>query len=623
MTKQDQITYLGVLAQALQKEKAFEWEQYQNILSKSSIQDRIVAGLTWYPIQIIEEGIGMGSYPFLVIKSHKAIARHKFKAGQPVSFFSEAEGNRNEHVLGRIVWVSDNEMKVNFKLDEIPDWISEGKIGVNAAFDEKSYLEMMKALNAVINAEKSDLSLLRDAICNESEEHVIKDYNSSVLNNSQNDAVNAMLLNEPWTIIHGPPGTGKTTTLIHGILELVKQNKKVLVCAPTNAAVDHLVECIGVHTNSLLRIGNPEKLNSKAIAFSIDVKTTSHVQFPQIKEWKRKALELRKLALKYKRNFGREEAEQRKLILREAKSMLAEAKNTEDYILSNLIDQASIICTTLVGAASDLLQHCQFNVCVIDEAGQALEPACWIPASKSRKFVLAGDPKQLPATVFSQEAAKMGLNVSLMERLIYNGKKTHLLTTQYRMNQEIAAFSNSYFYQNKLVAHERNENWLIHETIAPFEFIDTAGTGFNESSGNSSSSLKNEGESSLVFKILEEFKMKCDLESFSVSVITPYRGQVDELNKLQSDFHLQIDTIDSFQGQEADIVIISLVRSNEDGDVGFLFDVRRLNVAMTRAKKCLRIVGDSSTISNHPFYAQLVEFCEKNKAYQSAWNYLS
>ncbi|MBM3448516.1 MAG: IGHMBP2 family helicase [Bacteroidetes bacterium] len=624
MTKQEHIEYLGQLALALQKEKDFEWEQYVKNVSQSFIQERINSGITWYPLQVIEEGIGLGSYPFLIIKRHKGPARHKFKTGQPVSFFSESEGNRNETLIGRTAWVSENEMKVNFKTDDIPDWMSEGKIGVNAAFDEKAFMEMMKALNFVINDEKSNISFLRDAVCKpDFEFETFSEFENTTLNEFQNEAVKAMLSNSPWTIIHGPPGTGKTTTLVEGILELARTGQKILVCAPTNAAVDHLVECLSLKTNSIIRIGNPEKLNSKALSFSLDVKSTTHSQFPQVKEWKRKAIELRKLALKYKRSFGKEEAEQRKLILKEAKSMLMEAKNTEEYILGNLIDQASIVCTTLVGSSSEMLQNIQFNVCVVDEAGQALEPATWIPVSKSKRLILAGDPMQLPATVFSQEATRLGLNISLMERLIKMGKKTHLLNTQYRMNEAISAYSNSCFYEGKLLAHEKNAHWLIHSNIAPLQFIDTAGTGYNETSGDSGGSVKNEGEAMLILKLLEELQLSCEIQNLSISVISPYRGQVEKLSQVLSEWNVQVDTIDSFQGQESDVVFISLVRSNDNGEVGFLSDVRRLNVAMTRARKCLRVIGDSSTISNHNFYAQFVDYCEKNNAYQSAWSYLN
>lgn len=624
MTKQEQIEYLGNLAQALQKEKEFEWNQYVSNLSQSSIQQRVNSGMCWYPVQIVEEGIGMGSYPFLIIKRHKGPARHKFKTGQPVSFFSESEGNRNESLVGRAVWVSENEMKVNFKTDEIPDWMSEGKIGVNAAFDEKTFMEMMKALNLVMNDEKSNLAFIRDAICtDDSELESFIEYANSALNESQKVAVKAMLSNSPLTIIHGPPGTGKTTTLVEGIVELARIGQKILVCAPTNAAVDHLVECLSLKTNSIIRIGNPEKLNSKALSFSLDVKSTTHSQFPQIKEWKRKAIELRKLALKYKRSFGREEAEQRKLILKEAKSMLMEAKSTEEYILGNLIDQASIVCTTLVGSSSEMLQNIQFSVCVVDEAGQALEPAAWIPVSKAKRLILAGDPMQLPATVFSQEAVRLGLNISLMERLIKMGKKTHLLNTQYRMNDAIAAYSNIFFYDGKLLAHENNAHWLIHSNIAPLQFIDTAGTGYSETAGDSGGSVKNEGEAELILKLIEELQLSCEIQNFSISVISPYRGQVEKLSQVLSDWNVQVDTIDSFQGQESDIVFISLVRSNDNGEVGFLSDIRRLNVAMTRARKCLRVIGDSSTISNHNFYSQFVDYCEKNNMYQSAWSYLN
>ncbi|MFM7770767.1 MAG: AAA domain-containing protein [Bacteroidota bacterium] len=614
MTKQEHLAFFSELAETLLEEKVAESRLYADSHKHSPIHQRVEAGHTWYPIEIVEEGYGLGSYPFLVLRRHKGPKRHFFRAGQSISCFSNHIEHAHAQITGRIVWVSENEMKISFRTDELPDFIGEGKVGVNAAFDERSYVEMMKALNAVINAEKNQLSALRDSFLENANNSPQAIAISEELNQSQTLAVQDMFSENPWVIIHGPPGTGKTTTLVRGILKLIESGKKILVCAPTNAAVDHLVDSLGEFTTSIVRIGNPERVTADALKYTLEVKAQAHNQFSKIKEWKKKAIELRKLALKYKRNFGKEEAKQRSLILKEAKALLQESKDMERYILGQIIDESQIVCATLVGASNEMLSSVEFDVGVIDEAAQSIEPATWIPALKVKRMVLAGDPFQLPATLFSSQSKQKGLGISLMERSLANGRANTMLNIQYRMNEFIAGFSNSEFYRNNLIADSRNKNWLCSPLTPPLMFVDTAGTGYSETGRESGNSLINKGELDVLRKLILELNENIELENFSLSLITPYRAQASLMEEIQLKGEVSINTIDSFQGQESDVVIISLVRSNDEKELGFLNDIRRMNVALTRARKCLRVIGDSSTIGAHPFYSAFIEYCEKNNS---------
>lgn len=615
---------LGKVAEMLRIERQEDFALHEAMLKRRSIQERRKAGLTWYPLKITDEGYGIGSYPFLVVENPGEKHKHFFQSSAPVQLFSQATGYEDESVQGIIGYVDDSRMKIIFYCDELPDWVDAGKIGVNLMFDTKSYDEMFKALNLFINAEKGRLPQLRDLLLGQREAGFYRSQavSSDRLNPSQNEALQCIADAEDLAIVHGPPGTGKTTTLVEAIRILAEREQQVLVCAPSNAAVDHLTRSLAARGLNTVRIGNLARIEQDAGEHTVDALLQNDREYKQVKELKRRAADLRKMGGKYKRQFGREEAEQRRLLLREARNINKEARELESYLVKRILDQAQAICCTLVGSMHDYIRDKQFTTVVIDEAGQALEPACWIPVLKAQKVVIAGDPFQLPPTVKSREAAQMGLSTTLLEKAIARQPRVNLLRTQYRMNERIMSFSNRQFYNGQLEAGEAVRHWYLPQSPEVLEFIDTAGCGWEEEPGQDQESRCNPGEAQALRKHLDEL-LAIPPNDYSVAVISPYRAQVDLLEEQCADLpQVTVNTIDSFQGQERDVVYISLVRSNNSSDIGFLKDYRRMNVAMTRAKKKLVIIGDSATLGNDRFYGAFLEFVETHGAYRTGWEFM-
>lgn len=617
----DAIDELANLANILLIEKKEDFDQYETVLNNAPIKERKSDGITWYPVKTVEQGYGIGSYPFLVFERNPGENLiHKFQSGSPISLFSSEE---EETLSGKINFVEDNKMKITFFKDELPDWIDEGKLGINLMFDSRTYQEMERALNILINVEQGRTKELRDVILGYKKPTFNKlDFSSNQgLNDSQNQAIESIVNANEVAIIHGPPGTGKTTTIVAAINDLAKTEKTILVCAPSNSAVDLLTKKIAVSGLKVVRVGNLAKIDKELLPYSLESIIQNHSTYKTIKNYKRQALDFRKMAQKYKRNFGKSEREQRKDLYREARSLMDTARETENYLIDKILDEAKVISTTLIGSTNYAVRDRKFSVVFIDEAGQGLEAACWVPILKADKVILAGDPLQLPPTVKSQKASSKGLKTTLIEKTIDRLDHTALLNVQYRMNELIMGFSNDWFYGGKLKAHDSVVNGSINDDFEAVEFIDTAGCGFEEKTGEYSKSKYNPEEGNIVSKRLNEISTENDL---SIAVISPYKEQVISLQKTNKDslHNLTINTIDSFQGQERDVVIISLVRSNDQGTIGFLKDYRRMNVAMTRAKKKLIIVGDSATIGQDKFYAEFLNFCENKGSYRSAWEYL-
>jgi superfamily I DNA and/or RNA helicase len=515
-------------------------------------------------------------------------------------------------------------MKISFFMDEMPDWVDEGKLGVNMLFDSRTYDEMFKALNHLINLEKGRTKELRDIILGESD---LKFYNkdkrtSPLLNESQNEALQNIIEAEDLALVHGPPGTGKTTTLVESIAELLKEEKQVLVCAPSNAATDHLAKSLYQKGLRVVRIGNLAKVESDNTSLTMDVLIQKEKDFKQIRELKRRAIDLRKMGGKYKRSFGREEAEQRKLILNEARNISKEARELENYLVQKVLDDAQVIACTLIGSTSDYLRDRKFKTVVIDEAGQGIEPGVWVPILKAEKVVMAGDPFQLPPTVKSTEAEKMGLSKTLLEKAIQRHSRVSLLRTQYRMNTDIMEFSNRKFYEGILIAHESVANRFLEMAPQALEFIDTAGCGYEEQTGENNESRCNPEEVTVIRKHLDLMRGENSVD-FSIGIISPYRAQVELLQaEFAAEKMITVNTVDSFQGQERDMIYISMVRSNDKNEIGFLRDYRRMNVAMTRAKMKLVIIGDSATLGNDRFYEDFLKYCEEIGAYRTAWEFM-
>lgn len=631
--------------QLLKQEQQADLEQYKQKVLQKSISQKKKEGICWYPVQIDKSYIGTGERFIIEIRrTNNFEQRHLFQSGKAVSLFSNANSTpQRDHVTGVINFVRDENMVITINVDDLPDWIDDGSIGVDVMFDELSYREMEAAVKAVIKAEEGRIAELREILLGYQKASFYPSENSnnfvrepaatSGLNESQQKALGKMLLANDVGIIHGPPGTGKTTTLVAGILQTIQKEKQVLVCAPSNAAIDLLVEKLSDQGLTVLRIGHPARVTEQSLSKTLDARIAKHEYYKDLRGMRRKMEELRNLAFKYKRNYGREEREQRKLLINEVKALRADADTLEFYITNNLIDKSDVIACTLVGSSHYTLRGRRFKTVFIDEAAQSLEPACWIPLLKADRVIFAGDHHQLPPTIKSMEAARNGLAETLMEKCIRKQPTTaSMLQTQYRMHEAIMRFSSDYFYKGQLIAHGTVKGHLLRESIPPIAFIDTAGCGYNEEQDQETLSRFNKEEGQLLIRVIEQLIREIGEdrwigEKISIGVITPYSAQVEHLARLAeaSDKFMSvrqfvtINTVDAFQGQERDVIAISLVRSNDKGEVGFLGDIRRTNVALTRARKKLIIAGDSATLGSHPFYLQWIDYVQKNGFYKSAF----
>ncbi|HTF82480.1 MAG TPA: AAA domain-containing protein [Cytophagales bacterium] len=631
---------LQQLRKLLKIEKEEDLQQYKSQVLNASLQDRVQSGLTWYPIKINQTGIAYGEQLFIDLeKTTQLESSGQLQSGKRAILFSNYNNDpKNHQIEGIIVSATAQKMRFVTYEEDLPDWAKFGKLGVDLLFDESSYREMEETLKLVMDAsgrsaELRDILLgYRTARFEESHHH----YNSSNLNGSQNQAVRNILNAKDVAIVHGPPGTGKTTTFVQAIKEVVKQEKQTLVAAPSNTAVDLLVEKLLQEGLNVVRIGHPSRVNDDLISHTMDAQVANHEYYADIKDLKKKAEEFRNLAFKYKRNFGKSEAQQRRALLDEAKALRNEASKLEDYIQSDVLSRAQIIACTLVGTNNYVLKDKVFKTVFIDEAAQALEPACWIPVLKAQRVVMAGDHFQLPPTVKSYEAGKQGLNVTLFEKTIQRQKADVMLEEQYRMNEQIMAFSAAQFYKGKLHAHTSNKNVYVAASPEPVTFIDTAGCSFDEKSAGIQS-LINEEEGRLLLKYLDDLITHIEYdgtekvgEQINIGIISPYRGQVQFLKEHMLAYEniskylqfIDIHSIDGFQGQERDVILISLVRSNDKGEVGFLADTRRMNVALTRAKRKLVVFGDSATLAAHPFYDEFLDFAQKNDFHKTAWEFI-
>jgi len=453
-----------------------------------------------------------------------------------------------------------------------------------------------------------------------------KHYDSTKLNSSQNTAVNEILKTERLAIIHGPPGTGKTTTIVELVRALLKTEKRVLVCAPSNNAVDLLASRLDKAAVKVLRIGNITRIDDNIGHLTLEEQSRNHPDWSHIKKVKIEAEEAKRIAGTYKRKFGHDQRSNRSMMYQEAKELRKWARDLEDRLVDNIVKDAQVVAGTLVGVQNRNLSDLQFETVIIDEASQALEPECWSAILKANRVILVGDHMQLSPTVKSRKAMELGLHKTLLHRMADVVKHSYLLDVQYRMNEKILSFSNEKFYNGNLLSDEKVKRWCLPSDNEPLVIVDTSGCGFDEDFNYKSRSLSNEGE----YFILREFLM-AHMEKIigaSIGIISPYAEQVrlirtqiaddEDLKKL----NIQVDTIDGFQGQEKELICISLVRSNTNNEIGFLKDERRLNVAMTRAMKKLVIIGDFSTLSTNELFADLIKHVEVEGVYKSGWEYM-
>jgi len=565
-----------------------------------------------------------------------------FSSGKTVSFFSTHEGyhSSENRVNGVVNQVKKDTMVVTLQADELPEWMENNRLGVDLLFDEASYREMEFALKKVITSDNKRLEEIRDCLLGERKPQFFEKIKLATLslNDSQNQACELIANAKDVAVVHGPPGTGKTTTLIEAIQDAVIGNQSILVCAPSNAAVDLLVEKLTDRGIETTRLGHPARVEEKILNQTLDAKTALHDSYRDLKKLRKETNQCLNLAKQHKRNFGPEERAKRKLMFAEVSRLREASKSLEQYIQFDVFQRTQVFATTLVGASSYHLKGMTFDVVFIDEAAQGLEAATWIPILKAKKVVFAGDHFQLPPTIKSFQAGKEGLAKTLFEKVILrNPPAAQLLDLQYRMPEVIMGFSNEWFYQGKLKAAENTKTHQFQDE-GPMEWIDTAGSGYSEQVESESLSTFNPEEAKFACTHLNNLIKSIGIAKFkeagwTIGLIAPYGAQVRLIRSLIFDSYdfpnlkalseqITIDTVDGFQGQERDLMLISLTRSNDKGEIGFLSEARRMNVALTRAKRKLVLIGDSSTLAVHPFFDSLLGYVEEKGGYRSVWEFL-
>jgi ATP-dependent RNA/DNA helicase IGHMBP2 len=570
-------------------------------------------GLALHPIAVTRKNFGYADYPEISFRLSFPSETNLFKDGAAIECFCTGE----EPVKGVLLNLDGRVGEFRLFAPDFPDWIEDDGVGIKLAPDQRTTTMMKTALNNLEN-NKDLFKLFEQLHQKDTEEKMILpaltvnlSFTNKNLNHSQQQAVAAITQNQQITIVHGPPGTGKTTTLIEAIVQLIKAGEKILVSTPSNTAVDNIAKGLIAQQVKILRVGNTSKVDEEIFQHTPEGKLFNSKQLKEIKQLKIRAEEFRKMALKYKRSFGKAEREQRNLLFKEVKNIRTEIKQLQAYNEEKLYNEADVILGTPVGLYDAKINRITFNTLVIDEAGQCIEPLAWCIFPLAQKYVLAGDHLQLPPTVLSDAAARLGFNQSILEKSITTIDAVFLLNIQYRMREAIAGFSSNYFYDGLLQTASHLTNTKTHIT-----FIDTAGSGYNEVQGSNGMSLQNEGELIIVQKLLDTDI----LNPLTTAFISPYAGQVAAAKDMLPK-EMRISTIDSFQGQEKEIIILSLVRSNDDSDIGFLKDYRRMNVAITRAKEQLFVIGDSATIGGDAFYNLFLTYIEKYGSYRTVWEF--
>lgn len=607
--------------QLLQQEYEYEKEMFWDSTHKADVPRKVQQGICWYPVRI-----GASRYNSLnqltvdVFRVEGEDVEHNFEYGRPVCFFRLKENGELVYLdcPAAISYVQDNRMVIALSEAQMLAVLNrEEGWGVQLYFDDTSYKMMFAALRKVMLANNDRTAYLRDVLLGNLPAGFrdLLPMRFPWLNASQENAVNRVLAAREVAIVHGPPGTGKTTTLVEAVFETLHRENQVLVCAQSNTAVDWISEKLLDRGIPVLRIGNPTRVNDKMLAFTYERRFEAHEDYPEL--WS-----LRKAIRELQSRIRGNGAGKREQLRHQLSKLRHRALELEIRIHDDLFREARVIASTLVGAANRLLEHRRFSSLFIDEAAQALEAACWIAISKADRVILAGDHCQLPPTIKCLEALRGGLGDTLMEKVVRRKPETvSLLRMQYRMHEDIMAFPSHWFYHDRLLAAPEVRYRGILDYDNAITWIDTAALDFKEKNVADGTGRINLGEAGLLIRHLRSYMERIGEkrildEHIDFGIISPYRAQVRYLRQLlyKEPFFrpfrslLTVHTVDGFQGQERDVVFVSLVRANEEGQIGFLRDLRRMNVAITRARMKLVILGDAVTLARHPFYKALYDY---------------
>ncbi len=621
------------LAHLLDLEAEAEKQETIRSLEKLSPVEAESSGNSLINLVIHEEDSGLGGKILLTFgkrNENLSLPWSRIGNGSPVILSEEglhdkdapswrgivSRAHKDQIQVAFTQWPESDSDKPTFRLDRSTDEISRQR--------------QRLALETARGAKGTRLSILRDVLLGKQNPVFNKiefpnPFNKK-LNDSQNQAIAFALSAEDVAIIHGPPGTGKTTTLIELMRQIVHNGQSVLAVAASNLAVDNILERLIDAGESAVRLGHPARVSPALREHTLDELADIHPDMRLARKLTRDAHSLRSQASKFFRI--KPDPNLRHSLREEAKQLLNEARQIEDAVTERIISNAKIVCATATGLDSDFFTRRKYDWCIMDEASQSVEPSAWIPVQYANRLVLAGDHFQLPPTVISPEAIRGGFNISMMERLLnINSGLSRILNVQYRMHQDIMNFSSDVFYEKSLLADETVRAALLSDlpqvissemTDCAIHFIDTAGASYDELQEPDGDSRLNPLEAELVIKKVNEL-FACGLSSQQIAIISPYSAQVKYLREKLKYLELEIDSVDGFQGREKEAVIVSLVRSNHEGEVGFLADTRRMNVALTRARRKLIVIGDSATITSNGFYQRMVEYFESIGAYHSVW----
>lgn len=605
----------------LQKEYEYEKELYRQQTREAGIPKRIQQGVCWFPVKLgADRYNSLNQLTVEVTRTETEETEHSFEYGRPVCFFriSADRQIRYFNFSAVISYVQDNKMVVVLPGPQVlPELVVTGELGVQLYFDDTSYKTMFAALREVAEAKGNRTARLREVLLGKAP--ALRRETGPVrfpwLNVSQEKAVNQVLCAKEVAVVHGPPGTGKTTTLVEAVYETLHRENQVMVSAQSNTAVDWIAEKLVDRGIPVLRIGNPTRVNDKMLAFTYERRFEAHSDYPEL--W-----QIRKTIREMTGRLRKSGREDRERLHNQLTKLRVRATGLEIRIDTELFTEARVIACTLVGAASRVLERKRFSSLFIDEAAQAIEAACWIAISRADRVILAGDHCQLPPTIKCIEAARGGLGRTLLEKVVLHKPETvSLLKIQYRMHEDIMRFPSRWFYHDKLEAAPEVKYRGILDFDTPVSWINTSELDLQEKAVAEGTGRLNTGEAELLVRELKNYMERIGIrrileEHIDFGVISPYRAQVHYLRHLlkKEPFFrpcrrlITVHTVDGFQGQERDVIMISLVRANEKGQIGFLRDLRRMNVAITRARMKLLILGEAVTLTRHPFYRELYEY---------------